>query len=175
MPGYISSYAQILMLLRISRLQETKLMHIEEQSEAEGLRKLLVLQILIILFSTLSSLWTGEYKHLTGCRSTPASDTRCWNSQGAPYPAQEEQSSLQDKFCSVRDKGTKLTCEKLPSLVQTRIPLDTSACEQKNCHLKKHLGFKTMSGGCCSLLHSVKEPWFQRHPEKPQLCRVPLL
>lgn len=153
-------------------------MHLKELSQLEGLRKLLILWILTIPFPTLSRLWTGEYKHLTGCRSTqspPASDTGCWNSQGAPYPAQEEQSSLQDMPCSVRDRSTKLTCEKPPSLVQTRIPLDTSACEQKICHLKRKLGFKTMSGGCCRFVTLVEGILVSLTPRDATALGVPLL
>lgn len=122
-------------------------MHFEEQSESEGLRKPLALWILIIPFPRL---WTGEFKHLTGCRS----HFHLHQPQDAgihrePHILLRKSRVLCRTRPAVSDRGTKLTCEKQPSLVQTRIPRDTSACEQKNCHLGRKLGFKGMSGGCC--------------------------
>lgn len=61
---------------------------------------------------------------------------------------------LHDKLYFVITRN--LTCEKLPSLVQIHILLDTSVCKQektkKNHHLKRKLGFTDVSSGCCGFV-----------------------
>jgi len=124
----------------------------------------LILCIFVIPFLTLPRLLAGEYKLCDRVhnRTTSAVFFIRTNMTGnqrkhtAPHSAHEAQCFLRDKPCFVRDKSRNLTCEKLLSLVQIHILLDTSVCKQektkKKHHLKRKLGFTDVSSGCCGFV-----------------------